>query len=58
MDKDTFYITRESLQSIFVDADRGVEYLLNKQAIDINPVHVRSLEILKRKPAVASSGND
>lgn len=45
--KDMFDINRETLRKIYVDPDRGVEYLLNKKAININPAHVKALDVLK-----------
>lgn len=53
--QDVFYINRESLQKLGIDPSEGVTYLESKDGKDINPVHVKSLQILKKKPAVHSS---
>jgi hypothetical protein len=55
METNVFYITSESLIKLGIDPKEGIEYLENKKAITINPVHVRALLLLKQKPAVASS---
>ncbi|MDB5054997.1 MAG: hypothetical protein JWM44_3047 [Bacilli bacterium] len=53
--KDTFNINHDSLSRLGINPKEGVIYLENKLAITINPVHVRALQILKKKPAVQTS---
>jgi hypothetical protein len=55
MDKDIFYINSEYLLKLGIDPKEAVEYLDNKKAITVNPVHVKALQVLKQKPAVPSS---
>lgn len=47
MEKNIFNINSESLQKLGIDTIAGVDYLENKKAITVNPVHVRALQILK-----------
>lgn len=55
MEKDVFYINRESLIKLGIDPQQGVSYLESKLATTINPVHVKALDVLKQQPAVPSS---
>jgi hypothetical protein len=45
--KDTFYINREAFIRLSIDPKEAVEYLENKEAIDMNPAHVKALGLLK-----------
>jgi hypothetical protein len=53
--KDTFYINPESLRKLGTDPAAGVNYLLSKMAVTINPAHVKTLQVLREQPSVASS---
>lgn len=55
MEKDIFNINSDSLRKLGTDPDEAVKYILNKKAIDLKPVYVRGLQILKEQPTVASS---
>lgn len=56
MDKQkTLSIRARALLRLGIDPQEGIDYLENKQAVTINPVHVKALQVLKQKPAVASS---
>lgn len=55
MEKDNLYITQELLSKLGIDPEEAISYLLNKEAITINPVHVKALHVLKEKPAVQTS---
>lgn len=54
MNKKTININIENLRKLNIDPQEAVEYLENKEALTINPVHVKAILIL-REPAVASS---
>lgn len=47
-------ITSELLLSLGIDPEEGVMYLESKDAVDMNPVHVRAVQLL-REPVVSSS---
>ena len=55
MDKNIFDLTQENLLKLGIDPCKGIEYLQNKDAATINPIHVHAIQFLKQKPAVASS---
>jgi len=55
MKKVTFDINRESLLRLGIDPEEGILYLESKNANDLNPAHVKALQILKQKPTIASS---
>lgn len=55
MEKDIFWINRDSLIKLGIDPQEGVTYLESKLATTINPVHVKALDVLKQRPAVPSS---
>lgn len=52
---ETFYISRESLLKLGIEPKEAIEYIENKRATTINPVHVKALQILKKQESVASS---
>lgn len=49
MESDIFKINCESLRKLGIDPAEGVNYLLNKKAITLNPVHVRTIQVLKQQ---------
>lgn len=59
MEKDNTYIIfdirNRTMFGLGIDPQEGIDHLERKMAVTINPVHVRALEVLKQKPAVASS---
>lgn len=54
MEKDNFYINHVFFKILGIDPQSGVEYLESKKASTIEPVHVKALEVLKKKPLVPS----
>lgn len=48
------FIDSESLLTLGINPQEGVEYLENKKAIDMDPVHVKAHQKLKQS-VVASS---
>lgn len=55
MDKFDTPIDSDLLSKIGIEPTDGIEYIENKKVTDLNPVHVKALQILKQKPVVASS---
>lgn len=55
MKKDTVYINRETIVKLGIDPNDAVAYLENKNALDMNPTHIKCLLLLKRQNAVSSS---
>jgi hypothetical protein len=54
VEKDTLLINQETLSMMGLDISEAIKYLETKKAIDMNPVHVKALVLLKQKPAVAT----
>lgn len=54
MGKNQFYINRESLLIMGIDPEEAVNYIESKKASTIDPVHIKGLDILRKKPKVHS----
>lgn len=55
LEQDTLKIDRETFIQCGIDPQEVIDYILEKKAVDLRPIHVTSLHFLKPKPAVASS---
>lgn len=55
MDKDVLVIDRETFIKLGIHPQEAIDYILNKKATTLNPVDVKALQVLKRKPVVPAS---
>lgn len=54
MKKDTVYITAKMLLKLGITPEEAIDYLNNKKAVTIKPIHVKALQVLKQTPLVSS----
>lgn len=47
-------INIEFILMLGLDPKEAVEYLENKRAVDMNPVHIKAHQILKQQPVASS----
>lgn len=52
-----FYICRNTLTKLGIDPQEAIRYLECKNAVDMNPAHVKALIILRNRPNIASSNS-
>lgn len=57
MSQDNFYICRNTLNKLGIDPQEAIRYLECKNAVDMNPAHVKALHILRKRPKIASSNS-
>lgn len=50
-----FYINRDTFLKIGIDPQEAIDYILELEAMDLRPVHVRALQYLQQQPAISSS---
>lgn len=54
MTKDIFYINCGTFTKLGIRPKEGIEYILNKKAMTITPVDVRTLQVLKKLVVIPS----
>lgn len=53
--KDIYIINRDTFLRLGIDPQEAIDYLLNKQAIHMDAVHIKAVQVLKQMPLVHSS---